>query len=133
MNIIEANNTNIYDYYAVLDELLAMFYQDQQRYGKPFIQTANDVIDEAIYGQTEIYVIENEDEIVGFAEIFNADNTVIRRMFVLEEYQRQGCGTELVNHLITKYQHLNVDYFYENRPAQIFWSKFNQINANPIM
>lgn len=133
MTIIEANNANIYDYYAVLDELLALFYQDQQRYGKLFIQTASDVIDEYLYGETELYFIENEDEIVGFAEIFKADNTVIRRMFVLEEYQRQGFGTELVNHLITKYQHLNVDYFYENRPAQLFWSKFNQIEAKPIV
>lgn len=133
MNIIEANNANIYDYYAVLDELLALFYQDQQRYGKPLIQTADDVIDEAIYGQTELYFIEINDEIIGFAEIFNADNTIIRRMFVLDEYQRQGFGTELVNHLITKYQHLNVDYFYENRPAQIFWSKFHQIKAKPIV
>ena len=133
MNIIEANNANIYDYYAVLDELLALFYQDQQRYGKLFIQTASDFIDEYLYGETELYFIEANDEIVGFAEIFKADNTVIRRMFVLEEYQRQGFGTELVNHLITKYQHLNVDYFYENRPAQIFWSKFHQIEANPIV
>lgn len=133
MNIIEANNANIYDYYAVLDELLALFYQDQQRYGKPLIQTASDVIDEYLYGETELYFIEANNEIVGFAEIFKADNTVIRRMFVLEEYQRQGFGTELVNHLITKYQHLNVDYFYENRPAQIFWSKFHQIEANPIV
>ena len=133
MNIIEANNANIYDYYAVLDELLALFYQDQQRYGKPLIQTADDVIDEYVYGQTELYFVENEDEIVGFAEIYNLDNTVIRRMFVLNEYQRQGFGTELVNHLITEYQHLDVDYFYENRPAQIFWSKFNQIEAKPII
>ena len=133
MNIIETNKADIYDYYAVLDELLALFYQDQQRYGKPLIQTAADIIDEYLYGQTELYFIEANDEIVGFAEIFKADNTVIRRMFVLEEYQRQGFGTELVNHLITKYQHLNVDYFYENRPAQIFWSKFHQIEANPIV
>lgn len=133
MNIIEANNANIYDYYAVLDELLALFYQDQQRYGKLFIQTASDVIDEYLYGETKLYFVENEDEIVGFAEIFNADNTVIRRMFVLEEYQRQGFGTELVNHLITKYQHLNVNYFYENRPAQLFWSKFHQIETKPIV
>lgn len=133
MNIIEANNANIYDYYAVLDELLALFYQDQQRYGKPLIQTASDVIDEYLYGETELYFIEANNEIVGFAEIFKADNTVIRRMFVLDEYQRQGFGTELVNHLITKYQHLNVDYFYENRPAQLFWSKFNQIEAKPIV
>lgn len=133
MNIIEANNANIYDYYAVLDELLALFYQDQQRYGKLFIQTASDVIDEYLYGETKLYFVENEDEIVGFAEIFNADNTVIRRMFVLDEYQRQGFGTELVNHLINKYQHIDVDYFYENRPAQIFWSKFNQIEAKPIV
>lgn len=133
MNIIEANNANIYDYYAVLDELLALFYQDQQRYGKLFIQTASDVIDEYLYGETELYFIEANDEIVGFSEIFKADNTVIRRMFVLDEYQRQGFGTELVNHLITKYQHLNVDYFYENRPAQIFWSKFHQIKAKPIV
>lgn len=133
MNIIEANNANIYDYYAVLDELLALFYQDQQRYGKLFIQTASDVIDEYLYGETKLYFVENEDEIVGFAEIFNADNTVIRRMFVLDEYQRQGFGTELVNHLITKYQHLNVDYFYENRPAQLFWSKFHQIETKPIV
>lgn len=133
MNIIEANNANIYDYYAVLDELLALFYQDQQRYGKLFIQTASDVIDEYLYGETELYFIEVNDEIVGFAEIFKADNTVIRRMFVLDEYQRQGFGTELVNHLITKYQHLNVDYFYENRPAQLFWSKFHQIKTKPII
>lgn len=133
MNIIEANNANIYDYYAVLDELLALFYQDQQRYGKLFIQTASDVIDEYLYGETELYFIEANDEIVGFAEIFKADNTVIRRMFVLDEYQRQGFGTELVNHLITKYQHLNVDYFYENRPAQLFWSKFHQIETKPIV
>lgn len=133
MNIIEVNNANIYDYYAVLDELLALFYQDQQRYGKLFIQTASDVIDEYLYGETKLYFVENEDEIVGFAEIFNADNTVIRRMFVLDEYQRQGFGTELVNHLITKYQHLNVDYFYENRPAQLFWSKFHQIETKPIV
>lgn len=133
MNIIEANNANIYDYYAVLDELLALFYQDQQRYGKLFIQTASDVIDEYLYGETELYFIEANDEIVGFAEIFKADNIVIRRMFVLDEYQRQGFGTELVNHLITKYQHLNVDYFYENRPAQLFWSKFHQIDAKPIV
>lgn len=133
MNIIEANNANIYDYYAVLDELLALFYQDQQRYGKLFIQTASDVIDEYLYGETELYFIEANNEIVGFAEIFKADNTVIRRMFVLDEYQRQGFGTELVNHLITKYQHLNVDYFYENRPAQIFWSKFHQIETKPIV
>lgn len=133
MNIIEANNANIYDYYAVLDELLALFYQDQQRYGKPLIQTADDVIDEYIYGQTELYFIEVNDEILGFAEIFNADNTVIRRMFVLDEYQRQGFGTELVNHLINKYQHIDVDYFYENRPAQLFWSKFNQIKVKPIV
>jgi acetyltransferase, GNAT family len=133
MNIIEANNANIYDYYAVLDELLALFYQDQQRYGKLFIQTASDVIDEYLYGETELYFIEANDEIVGFAEIFKADNTVIRRMFVLDEYQRQGFGTELVNHLINKYQHIDVDYFYENRPAQIFWSKFNQIEAKPIV
>lgn len=105
MNIIEANNANIYDYYAVLDELLALFYQDQQRYGKLFIQTASDVIDEYLYGETELYFIEANDEIVGFSEIFKADNTVIRRMFVLDEYQRQGFGTELVNHLITKYHH----------------------------
>ena len=32
MNIIETNKADIYDYYAVLDELLALFYQDQQRY-----------------------------------------------------------------------------------------------------
>lgn len=32
MNIIEVNKADIYDYYAVLDELLAMFYHDQQRY-----------------------------------------------------------------------------------------------------
>lgn len=133
MNIIEANNANIYDYYAVLDELLALFYQDQQRYGKLFIQTASDVIDEYLYGETELYFIEANDEIVGFAEIFKADNIVIRRMFVLDEYQRQGFGTELVNHLINKYQHIDVDYFYENRPAQIFWSKFNQIEAKPIV
>ena len=133
MNIIEANKADIYDYYAVLDELLALFYQNQQRYGKPLIQTASDVIDEYLYGETELYFIEANNEIVGFAEIFKADNTVIRRMFVLDEYQRQGFGTELVDHLITKYQHLNVDYFYENRPAQIFWSKFNQINAKPII
>ena len=133
MNIIEANNANIYDYYAVLDELLALFYQDQQRYGKLFIQTASDVIDEAIYGQTELYFVENDDEIIGFAEIYKADNTVIRRMFIMDEYQRQGFGTELVNHLINKYQHIDVDYFYENRPAQIFWSKFNQIEAKPIV
>lgn len=133
MNIIDANNANIYDYYAVLDELLALFYQDQQRYGKLFIQTASDVIDEYLYGETELYFIEANDEIVGFAEIFKADNTVIRRMFVLDEYQRQGFGTELVNHLINKYQHIDVDYFYENRPAQIFWSKFNQIEAKPIV
>lgn len=132
MNIIEANNANIYDYYAVLDELLALFYQDQQRYGKLFIQTASDVIDEAIYGQTELYFIEENDEIVGFAEIYKADNTVIRRMFIMDEYQRQGFGTELVNHLINKYQHIDVDYFYENRPAQIFWSTFNQIKATPM-
>lgn len=132
MNIIEANNANIYDYYAVLDELLALFYQDQQRYGKLFIQTASDVIDEYLYGETELYFIEANDEIVGFAEIFKADNTIIRRMFVLDEYQRQGFGTELVNHLINKYQHIDVDYFYENRPAQIFWSKFNQIEATPM-
>lgn len=133
MNIIEANNANIYDYYAVLDELLALFYQDQQRYGKLFIQTASDVIDEYLYGETELYFIEANDEIVGFAEIFKADNTVIRRMFIMDEYQRQGFGTELVNHLINKYQHIDVDYFYENRPAQIFWSKFNQIEAKPIV
>ena len=133
MNIIEVNKADIYDYYAVLDELLALFYQNQQRYGKLFIQTASDVIDEAIYGQTELYFIEVNDEIIGFAEIFNADNTVIRRMFVLDEYQRQGFGTELVNHLITTYQHLNVDYFYENRPAQLFWSKFHQIETKPIV
>lgn len=133
MNIIEANNANIYDYYAVLDELLALFYQDQQRYGKLFIQTASDVIDEAIYGQTELYFVENDDEIIGFAGIYKADNTVIRRMFIMDEYQRQGFGTELVNHLINKYQHIDVDYFYENRPAQIFWSKFNQIEAKPIV
>ena len=132
MNIIEANNANIYDYYAVLDELLALFYQDQQRYGKLFIQTPSDVIDEAIYGQTELYFIEENDEIVGFAEIYKADNTVIRRMFIMDEYQRQGFGTELVNHLINKYQHIDVDYFYENRPAQIFWSTFNQIKATPM-
>lgn len=133
MNIIEANKADIYDYYAVLDELLALFYQNQQRYGKPLIQTASDVIDEYLYGETELYFIEANDEIVGFAEIFKADNTVIRRMFVLDEYQRQGFGTELVNHLINKYQHIDVDYFYENRPAQIFWSKFNQIEAKPIV
>lgn len=133
MNIIEANNANIYDYYAVLDELLAMFYHDQQRYGKPLIQTADDIIDECLYGQTEIYFIEVNDEIVGFTEIYNIDNTVIRRMFIMDEYQRQGFGTELVNHLINKYKHINVDYFYENRPAQIFWSKFNQIKAKPIV
>jgi hypothetical protein len=133
MNIIEVNKADIYDYYAVLDELLAMFYHDQQRYGKLFIQTASDVIDEYLYGETKLYFVENEDEIVGFAEIFNADNTVIRRMFVLDEYQRKGFGTELVNHLINKYQHIDVDYFYENRPAQIFWSKFNQIEAKPIV
>jgi acetyltransferase, GNAT family len=132
MNIIEANNANIYDYYAVLDELLALFYQDQQRYGKLFIQTAADVIDEYLYGQTELYFIEENDEIVGFAEIYKADNTVIRRMFIMDEYQRQGFGTELVNHLINKYQHIDVDYFYENRPAQIFWSTFNQIKATPM-
>ena len=133
MHIIEANNANIYDYYAVLDELLALFYQDQQRYGKPLIQTADDVIDEYIYGQTELYFIEVNDEILGFAEIFNADNTVIRCMFVLDEYQRQGFGTKLVNHLINKYQRLNMDYFYENRPAQLFWSKFHQIKVKPIV
>ena len=133
MNIIEANNANIYDYYAVLDELLALFYQDQQRYGKLFIQTASDVIDEYLYGETELYFIEANDKVVGFAEIFKSDNTVIRRMFIMDEYQRQGFGTELVNHLINKYQHIDVDYFYENRPAQIFWSKFNQIDAKPIV
>lgn len=133
MNIIETNKSDIYDYYAVLDELLAMFYHDQQRYGKPFIQTAADVIDEYLYGQTELYFIEENDEIVGFAEIYKADNTVIRRMFIMDEYQRQGFGTELVNHLINKYQHIDVDYFYENRPAQLFWSKFNQIEAKPIV
>lgn len=132
MNIIETNKSDIYDYYAVLDELLALFYQDQQRYGKPLIQTADDVIDEYIYGQTELYFIEENDEIVGFAEIYKADNTVIRRMFIMDEYQRQGFGTELVNHLINKYQHIDVDYFYENRPAQIFWSTFNQIKATPM-
>lgn len=132
MNIIEVNKADIYDYYAVLDELLAMFYHDQ-RYGKPLIQTAADIIDEYLYGQTELYFVENDDEIIGFAEIYKADNTDIRRMFIMDEYQRQGFGTELVNHLITKYQHLNVDYFYENRPAQIFWSKFNQIEAKPIV
>ncbi len=132
MNIIEANKADIYDYYAVLDELLAMFYHDQQRYGKLFIQTAADVIDEYLYGQTELYFIEENDEIVGFAEIYKADNTVIRRMFIMDEYQRQGFGTELVNHLINKYQHIDVDYFYENRPAQIFWSTFNQIKATPM-
>jgi acetyltransferase, GNAT family len=132
MNIIETNKSDIYDYYAVLDELLAMFYHDQQRYGKLFIQTAADVIDEYLYGQTELYFIEENDEIVGFAEIYKADNTVIRRMFIMDEYQRQGFGTELVNHLINKYQHIDVDYFYENRPAQIFWSTFNQIKATPM-
>lgn len=133
MNIIETNKSDIYDYYAVLDELLAMFYHDQQRYGKLFIQTAADVIDGYLYGQTELYFIEENDEIVGFAEIYKADNTVIRRMFIMDEYQRQGFGTELVNHLINKYQHIDVDYFYENRPAQLFWSKFNQIEAKPIV
>lgn len=133
MNIIEANKADIYDYYAVLDELLAMFYHDQQRYSKPLIQTAADIIDEYLYGQTELYFVENDDEIIGFAEIYKADNTVIRRMFIMDEYQRQGFGTELVNHLITKYQHLNVDYFYENRPAQLFWSKFHQIETKPIV
>lgn len=133
MNIIETNKSDIYDYYAVLDELLAMFYHDHQRYGKLFIQTAADVIDEYLYGQTELYFIEENDEIVGFAEIYKADNTVIRRMFIMDEYQRQGFGTELVNHLINKYQHIDVDYFYENRPAQLFWSKFNQIEAKPIV
>ena len=132
MNIIETNKSDIYDYYADLDELLAMFYHDQQRYGKLFIQTAADVIDEYLYGQTELYFIEENDEIVGFAEIYKADNTVIRRMFIMDEYQRQGFGTELVNHLINKYQHIDVDYFYENRPAQIFWSTFNQIKATPM-
>lgn len=132
MNIIEANHANIYDYYAILDELLAMFYQDQQRYGKPFIQTADNIIDEYLYGQTKIYFIEANDEIIGFAEIFNADNTVIRRMFILDEYQRQGLGTKLVNQLIDKYQHIDVDYFYENRPAQLFWSTFKQIEATPM-
>ena len=131
MNIIEANKADIYDYYAVLDELLAMFYHDQQRYGKPLIQTAADIIDEYLYGQTELYFVENDDEIIGFAEIYKADNTVIRRIFIMDEYQRQGFGTELVNHLINKYQHIDVDYFYENRPAQLFWSKFNQIEAKP--
>lgn len=133
MNIIEANKADIYDYYAVLDELLALFYQNQQRYGKPLIQTASDVIDEYLYGETELYFVENDDEIIGFSEIYNIDNTVIRRMFIMDEYQSQGFGTELVNHLINKYQHIDVDYFYENRPAQLFWSKFNQIEAKPIV
>lgn len=70
--------------------------------------------------QSEVYVAEENDEIVGFIGIVEG---YIAGLFVMEKYRGKGVGKELLNNAKKRYNNLTLNVYVKNNNAVRFYLK----------
>ena len=77
--------------------------------------------------KTETYVYTENDEIKGFISLLQDNH--IGALFVKEEFQRQGIGRKLINHLKERYDKLTLNVYEKNVGATLFYVDSGFINT----
>ena len=77
--------------------------------------------------KAETYVYTENDEIKGFISLLQDNH--IGALFVKEEFQRQGIGRKLINHLKERYDKLTLNVYEKNVGATLFYVDSGFINT----
>lgn len=70
--------------------------------------------------QSEIIVIEDKSQIIGFVGM---QNTYLAEIFVKNKFRRHGVGSKLLNAIKRKYDSFTLEVYAENQAAVSFYNK----------
>lgn len=109
------------DIEAVLDawyraSLLAHPFLDEA-----FLERERCNIREVYMPNTDTWVFEQEDGVVGFIAMLGNE---VGALFLLPEYHGQGIGRQLMDHAANLYGHLEVEVFKRNTIGRGFYSRY---------
>ncbi len=71
--------------------------------------------------KAELWVYQEQSVVKGFAGIMN--QSYLAGLFVRKEYQSQGVGSALIEHLKHQYPRLELDVYVKNQSAVLFYKK----------
>lgn len=114
---------------------LAEFYHDANLVAHPFIDPEFIVRDQRRFRNevlplNEAFLYEEHGQILGFVSL-TRDH--INGLFVRADYQRQGIGQALLNHVKRRHEKLELCCFIDNYEAQRFYhaQSFEVVQAQP--
>ncbi|MCD8181301.1 MAG: GNAT family N-acetyltransferase [Firmicutes bacterium] len=104
--------------YEVMDLWLRTTTRSNSFVEPDFWQKHYDFVKEKYIDENDTFVYIEDGKIAGFTGV-SPDN-MITGLFVDPDFQNRGIGTELINHLKSKYSILHIEIYARNRKALAF-------------
>lgn len=115
---------------ADADAIIAVWYA-ASKLATPFLQAAflaqeRDNIRNLYLPNTETWVLEEKDEVIGFTSLVHHDDGKVEvgAIFLDPGFHGCGYGTLMMNHVIAHYATVSLDVFSENTIGRRFYDRY---------